>query len=416
MTHRRPLVRVAAALLLVPAALALRPRADDPLLQLREIATPALPGAGQQNLAVGPDGRVYFSWVDRLPDSSHALRFAVLGGGATWSQPRTIAAGRDWFVNWADFPSVAALGERDLAAHWLQKSGRGTYSYDVRLSRTADGGATWSAPVTPHRDATATEHGFAALWAMPGGTLAAVWVDGRKHALADTTHREMVLRATTLSAASELGAEVELDDRICDCCQTAAAQTADGPVVVYRDRSPGEIRDIGIVRLVNGTWTAPRLVAEDGWQINACPVNGPAVAAEGRRVVVAWFTGAANTRRVELAFSDDAGASFAAPAVVDDGRPVGRVAVVLLEGGAALVSWLEDTATGAEVRVRRVATSGERGAAMTVARTAAGRPSGFPRMVRAGDRVVFAWRDPEGNGGALVRTAVARVAGTASGD
>ena len=399
---------VLAVALLVPAVLATRSIHDEPLVQLREVEAPALVGAGQQNLAVGPDGRVYFSWIDRLPDSSTALRFGVLGGSG-WSAPRTVAQGRDWFINWADFPSLLVLGENRLAAHWLQKSSLGRYSYDVRLSRSSDGGLTWTTPVVPHRDATPTEHGFAALWPGPDGEVGAAWIDGRKHVLPDTSRREMTLRAATFGARGELGPEVELDERICDCCQTAVAVTAEGPVIVYRDRTAGEVRDIAIVRQVGGAWTAPRVVAADGWEINACPVNGPMVAADARRVVVAWYTGARDTRRVLVAFSDDAGATFAAPVQVDDGHPVGRVAVVLVPGGDALVSWLEDTPAGAEVRVRRVGAGGERGEAQAVARTVAGRPSGFPRMVRSGDRVVFAWREPESAAGARVRTATARL-------
>ncbi len=397
----------AAALIALPLTAASVPRGADPLIQLREVTSPALPGAGQQNLAVGPEGRIYLTWVDRLPDSSSALRFAALG--SEWSRPRTIAAGRDWFINWADFPMLAVT-DRTMVAHWLQKSASSTYAYDIRLSRSTDAGDTWSAPVIPHRDGTPTEHGFASMFPAGDGAVGVVWVDGRRTADADRTRHQMNLRTTTVLANGTLGPEVELDDRICDCCQTAAAMTSDGPVVVYRDRTNDEIRDIGIVRRVGDAWTAPAIVAADGWRINACPVNGPAVAAEGRRVVVAWFTGADGTRRVKAAFSDDAGATFGAPVVMDDGRPVGRVGVILLENGAALVSWLEDVTGGAEVRVRRLEATGARGEAMAVTRTSAGRPSGFPRMMRSGERVVFAWRDPESGGVAQVRTAVARIA------
>jgi hypothetical protein len=93
-----------------------------------------------------------------------------------------------------------------------------------------------------------------------------------------------------------------------------------------------------------------RPLAHDGWEVNGCPVNGPAVAAAGPQVAAAWFTAANETSRVNVAFSADSGATFGPPIVVDDGRPLGRVDVVLLDQGRALVSWLEQSANGAELR------------------------------------------------------------------
>ncbi|HEU0076539.1 MAG TPA: sialidase family protein, partial [Longimicrobiaceae bacterium] len=313
------------------------------LTALREIPSPAAPGSAEPNLAAGDDGRVYLSWVEPAPDSAHALRFAVLEGGR-WSAPRTVASGRDWFVNWADFPSLAVLPGGRLAAHWLQRSGPGRYAYDVRIARSTDGGATWSPGVVPHRDGVPAEHGFVSLWPAEGDSLGAVWLDGRKYAAAEGGEGEhggeTMLVHTALAADGGVGAERPLDARICDCCQTGQATTSAGPLVVYRDRSADEIRDVYVVRRVGGRWTEPRPVHADGWKIPACPVNGPQVAARGEQVAVAWFTGARDTARVLVAFSRDAGATFGAPVRVDDGDPAGRVDVELLEGGGALVSWI----------------------------------------------------------------------------
>lgn len=379
-------------------------------LALREIPSPAAPGSGEPNLAVSGDGRVYLTWVEPAADSAHALRFSVLGDGG-WSAPRTVASGPGWFVNWADFPSLAALPGGQLAAHWLQRSGEGRYAYDVRIARSADGGATWSEGVVPHRDGVPAEHGFVSLWAAEGDSVGAVWLDGRKYAAAEGGGAgehggETMLMHAALAPDGAPGPEVPLDARICDCCQTGQAMTSAGPLVVYRDRSPDEVRDVYVVRRVDGRWTEPRPVHADGWKIPACPVNGPQVAANGARVAVAWFTGARDTARVLVAFSDDAGATFGAPVRVDGGEPAGRVDVELLDGGEALVSWIERTgADAAEVRARRVGAEGTRGAPLVVASSSGERASGFPRMARSGDRVVFAWTAP--GDPSAVRTAVA---------
>ena len=357
------------------------------------LPSPAAPGSAEPSLVAGADGRVYMSWLEPA-DSGHALRFAVLQG-RTWSRPRTIRAGRDFFVNWADFPSLEVLPGNRLAAHWLQRNGRGTYAYGVRLALSADGGETWSAPLTPHRDTTQTEHGFVALWAE-GDQLGAVWLDGRKFSQqGHSAANEMMLMTTTVGRDGQLAPEVQLDARTCDCCQNAAALTTNGPVITYRNRSNDEIRDIYITRRVGGKWTEGAPVYADNWHINACPVNGPAVAAAGNRVALAWFTAAHDSPRVKLAFSNDGGARFAAPVRVDGGNPAGRVDVVMLPDGSALVIWLERTGGEvAAVRGRKISRAGRAGAPVTIATSSAARASGFPRLALTASDVVFAWTVP----------------------
>lgn len=366
-----------------------------PLTQVEEIAPPSPDGSQYPNLFADRDGRIFMSWLESLDGSEHALRFS-LWDGAAWSPAQTIHEGDDFWVNWADFSSVVPFADGSLAAHWLSRSGEGTYDYDVRITRSLDGGATWSESVVPHRDGTLAEHGFVSFFPSSDGGFGAVWLDGRDVAAARRESRrpEMTLRHTTLGTDGELGDEVLLDARVCDCCQTSAAMTSEGPIVVYRDRSEEEVRDISVVRRTAAGWTDPRPVHRDGWVIDACPVNGPQVVADGERVAVAWFTGADDTPRVRVALSQDAGANFGEPVQVDDGRPLGRVAVATLPAGDALVSWLEETDNGAEVRVRRVGEAGAAGRSMTIAESDPARASGFPRMVRSGETIVFAWTDP----------------------
>ena len=364
---------------------------DDPIAAIDTLQAPAGTGSSEPNLSLAGDGRLLLTWMERAADSSYALRVASLGDGDTaWSEPTTITSGRDFFVNWADFPSAIALPDGRLAAHWLERSASGTYEYDVRIAQSSDGGGTWSEGVIPHRDGTKSEHGFATMYDAGRGLLGAVWLDGRKFA-GEAPTREMTLAHTTLAADGALGEERLIDERICDCCQTSGAITARGPVVVYRDRSPEEIRDISIVRLVDGAWTAPRPVHDDGWHVAHCPVNGPAVSASGDDVVVAWFTAARDTARVNVAFSSDAGATFGPPVRIDGGSPLGRVDVELIDDRRAVVTWLERGEDGAEVRLRAVSPEGQAGEPLVVGRSSGSRAAGFPRLARQGDRLVFAW-------------------------
>jgi hypothetical protein len=389
-----------------------QPQSTEQALVIRPAESPAAGDSREPDLTTTPDGRVILSWVEKLDAKRYALRAAVLDQNG-WTTPLTVAEGDNWFVNWADFPSVMALKDGSLAAHWLVKSGSAKYAYDVNIARSADGGHSWTKPIVPHRDNTPTEHGFVSLIPLPDGKLGAIWLDGRNMANMPETDEHapaaasMTLRYAAFDGEGKLFDETQLDERVCECCQTSAAVTSTGPIAVYRDRSDGEVRDIYIVRNVNGSWTTPQPVVADNWQINGCPVNGPAVAADGTRVVVAWFSSAANAPRVKIAFSKDGGATFEQPIQVDDGENVGRVDTLLLTDGSALVCWLSGTVDGGQIKVRRVHRSGALGPPAVIAQTDISRSSGFPRMARIGDEVHFAWT--EFGSPSRVRTAVAKI-------
>ena len=369
--------------------------------------TPAGPGARFPRLVAAADGKLWMSWISPVDDGGHALRYAVLADNE-WSSPIEIARGRNWFVNWADFPSVLPLRDGGAAAHWLVRSGKATYAYDVVVAVSEDGRA-WPPPVRLHDDRSPTEHGFVTLF-RDGDGAGAVWLDGRN--MAGGGHENhgggdagaMTLRTGRVGRDGRVNDDRALDTRTCDCCQTGAAVTAAGPVVVYRDRSADEVRDIRIVSRREGAWGAPRPVAEDDWRIAACPVNGPAVAARDAIVAVAWFTAAADTPRVRVAFSDDAGSRFAQPVDLASGAVSGRVGIVLLDDGDAVVSWVATTRDGAEIRYRRVGPAGSPGEVATITRIDATRSAGFPQMALAGDRLVFAWTRP-GPGAGLMTAA-----------
>ena len=382
-------------------------------LRLHQDNSPAAPDSGEPNLYVAADGRVYLSWVEAAGEKRRALRFAVRNAGK-WSEPRTITEGENLFVNWADFPSLVVLANESLVAHWLVKNTNDSHAYDINIARSTDGGKTWNKPILPHRDGTQTEHGFVSMLPWTGGRVAAIWLDGRNfkensHEGHGASTNEMTLRYTTIDARGQTSEDVLLDPRVCDCCQTSAALTSEGAIVVYRDRSEKEIRDISVVRFSKGRWTEPKSLSADGWEIQGCPVNGPSVSADGRRVAVAWFTAANDTPRVKVVFSNDAGATFGQPIQVDEATPVGRVDVLMLADGSALVSWLERTAKGGDVKVRRIRSEGSRDQAITIADSSAARVSGFPQMARAGNEIVLAWTQP--GTPTRVRTAIIRFAG-----
>lgn len=402
--------KLAVAIALAALAGCQRPGPDARWLDSPSIvANPAAAGSRFPHVAVHDDGAV-MSWLEPGTGREYALRYSQFANGA-WSPPATVAAGSDWFINWADFPSVVPVNELLWAAHWLQQRPGDVYAYDVRIVVSRDGGSTWSSPFSPHDDGTPTEHGFVTLLPV-GETVQAAWLDGR-HTSGEHDHAgggaagAMTLRGAVIGAdGAKQGADVELDGRTCDCCQTDAALTREGAVVAYRDRSGDEIRDIAIVRRTADGWSAPVHVSNDGWRIDGCPVNGPAIDARGDQVVVAWFT-APDRPRVRVAFSSDGGRTFTAPVEVASGKVTGRVDTVLLPDGRAAVSWLADEPGAAGIRTQAFDRAGPAGAIVTIASADVARSSGFPQMVRVADGLLFAWTAP--GDPAQVRTAFARL-------
>jgi hypothetical protein len=369
------------------------------LRSIQEVATPAIGESGQPNLVVGPKGDMYLSWIEVNNTGVKSLKFAKKTAEG-WSGPRTIASSDALYVNWADFPSLLELTDGTLAAYWPSSvPGRG--GYDVSVATSRDKGETWSAPVTPHRDGTPTEHGFVSLAPTSDG-VAVLWLDSRK---LDKGADDVSLMSTSVSLDGKVGAETEIDTRVCECCQPSSIAVPGGFLAVYRDRSNEEIRDIVITRFDGKEWSAPKTVFDDHWTILACPIQGPAISAAADHIAVAWFTGANNKSKVQVALSSDGGKTFGAPVQIDEGDPIGRVDVVALDSGGAVVTWIEHSNRGGEVRARQVTADGKTMEPVTVGMTSIGNASGFPRAERAGDTIVFTWTDTDKR---EIRTAVAR--------
>ena len=409
--RRRLCLAAAVGLLATPPA-AINATQTATALVVQPLAAPTVGNSSLPQLSVSSKGAL-LSWVERAGDLA-TLKFAERTPTG-WTEARTVASGRNWFVNWADVPSVMRLPNGAIVAHWLQKSGTDTYAYDVRLSYSRDDGKSWSPSFIPHHDGTKTEHGFASLFPLGDG-LGAVWLDGRnmKSAAGHDEHGGgggvMTVHFGRFDKDFKQVEESVVDARVCECCPTAVTVTSEGVIAAFRDRSNAEIRDIYTARLVNGKWSTPAAMHADGWKIAACPVNGPALSAAGRNVAASWFTVKNDQGQAYLAFSSDAGRTYGAPIRVDDGGSLGRVDVALVpDGSAAVATWIEFADQRSQFRARRIDRHGARSAPVTIAGLAAGRASGYPRMALSGREVVFAWSESIAGGTMQVKTATAQL-------
>ena len=332
------------------------------------------------------------SWIQNK-DSIVSLKYSKFNG-INWTAPTEIISGSDWFVNWADFPAIA-YNNGSILTNILKKSAEETYTYDIHLQLYSKQKNTWKNNILLNQDGIKSEHGFVSMLPYNNDSFFVTWLDGSTLVGVPKENEQMTLRAAFIDAEGEITNDILLDDKTCECCNTAATMTANGPIVAYRDRSDTEIRDISIVRFVNGNWTAPKNVYQDHWEIPGCPVNGPAIDSFNDAVVLAWFTAENDNPRIQVSFSENQGETFGLQYRVDNGNAIGRVDAVMLDQNNAVVSWMEPDGIDTLIQILKVSSNGEKNIPITITKTRSERSSGFPQLELVGDRLYVAWTSLE---------------------
>lgn len=333
-------------------------------------------------------GQQLLSWIEEKDDEVQ-LKFSYFNQNETWSKPIQIASGKDWFVNWADFPSVNSLGKNRLVAHWLQMRDTGTYDYDIMLSHSIDNGENWSEPRVLHNDGIATEHGFLSS-TVENGNIHFSWLDGR----AMKKDGPMTIRYAKMNEAFEISNQRLIDSMVCECCQTDMLYFNDAPFTVYRDRAENEIRDIGFW---NGNQTTK--VYNDNWLIGGCPVNGPALAKTENNLAVSWYTQQESIPVVKLAFYETNTGQFSEPIILTDEYVLGRIDMAWINENYLAVSFLQSLDEKTYIVVKIVDDKGATLETIKVAESSAKRKSGFPSLLTLDEKIYIAYLDAINDGG-----------------
>ena len=332
-------------------------------------------------------------WYEPIVEG-HALKWSEFNG-RSWSKPVIVTTGEEYFINWADFPSIFYNGKNHLVVHWLEKNGDGTYDYVVKASQSFDRGRSWSRPIIPHKDNKLGEHGFVSFFNASNNKVGLVWLDGRNMMGEEHGHGYglMNLYSTTIDKNGILGEEILLDDRVCECCPTSAVNIENDILVAYRDRSLSEIRNINLVRWNNSSWQKPHSLHNDNWKIAGCPVNGPKLAVTGNNVAAVWYTSPNENPIIYISFSKDGGKKFNSPIRIDNGNPIGRVDCIWLDSDRVLVSWMEMGEKSTNVIFSTVYIENHKGSSKIVTQILPGRSSGHPVISRYRQNIFLAWTE-----------------------
>jgi len=371
------------------------PVAPPPTLEFEALTLEqGIQGATPQ-LSRSADGSIHLIWVaDTEVEGEASLQYLRWTDGK-WSTPYALEKGRGWFRNWADFPQFREGAEGAALVTWLAYAADGK-SYGIMYRKRREAGAAWSMPEVLHQDREAVEHGFVSLVPLAEGRFFANWLQSEKEG------PPTALMGAIVGSDGVMQEEQVLDALVCDCCGTDSVVLPSGRVLIaYRDRSEEEIRDIRVLKGMPGepeSWGDPTAVGQERWRTASCPVNGPALDADGSFVALAFFSGGGRTgTSVRLAFSRGGGQRWMPAKILAGGKQVlGRVDVAVMpDKGPVVVSWLEKTEEGAVWCARAIPRQGAMGPILRFAEVQGGRNDGFLQLVSHPEGVLTARHNPE---------------------
>ena len=356
--------------------------------------------ASEPNLHLSNSGNINLSYISSNPDKKESsLLFSMFDNlNSSWNKPNLIIESDKMFVNWADFPEITTDNLNGITAHYLEKSSEKKYSYDIKIVNSTDQGFNWSNPLKLHSDNTKTEHGFVSTINTKNGFLS-TYLDGRQNELSNhdkSIRPQMTLRGTSYNIDGNILEDLLIDDRVCDCCQTDLAITENGEsIVVYRDRSEDEVRDIYYSYKKDNKWSKPINIFNDNWEIPGCPVNGPAISTFNNTSAVVWYTFSNNNNQLKVAFSNDISNGFDTPIIVNANDPIGRVDIELLDQNTALISYIDIIDGGAYIKLQMITSDRNQDKLLIIDESSENRSSGFPVITldKEKNKTIIAWTE-----------------------
>lgn len=326
------------------------------------------------------------SWIELKSNGASRVNIASWNG-LGFDKKNLIVKSEKMFTNWADIPSIIEAPSGDLYAHWLDRISSKTYAYGIRIERSTNRGISWKSLGWLHEDTSATEHGFVSL-ISEGHHVRAFWLDGR---MMTNSTGSMMLR-TAILKGDQIMDERVLDDNVCTCCPTSAVQLSAGPIVVYRDRSPQEIRDISHVLRSEDGWSESATLKADNWFMPGCPVNGASIATSGGLVAISRFTVINNKAQVILRLFKEGQIKSGKEIVLDKNAPIGRCATVSTKDSVYTV-WIGLKKNHTVLRLAQVSPTGEIMLETALAPIDGNRSSGMPQAIISGGYLWMSWTD-----------------------
>lgn len=236
------------------------------------------------SVGFAPDGRLWLVGVDA--EGGLFVQTLVLRQPLSWSAPRRLDTGGEAIsADGENRPKLAFGPHGQVVISYTQPRAK-PYTGWIRLLRSGDGGARFSAPVTVHADRQEITHRFESLAFDGQGALHVVWIDKRDLEKAPRVGRKSSYRGAAIyrnvsqDGGASFGPDIKLADHSCECCRIAVALGADGvPRAMWRHVFEPNVRDHAFAALSGAAPAQPTRASFDDWHVDACPHHGPGLAA-----------------------------------------------------------------------------------------------------------------------------------------
>lgn len=292
-----------------------------------------LSAAGQNantpRIVVASDGTIAVTW--ELDDGLNRVVQATTStnGGVTWSAPVTLSDPSDD----ADTNAVGVADSGVLFAVWAFN---GVPSRTIQVSRSLDDGATWSLPYDLSASGGSAYN--PRLETSPDGTITATW---QRYGLPDS----IVQTSRSADGGATWSAPVDLSAVGEGSYDAQVAVADDGTIAVTWVRGDGAERIVQASTSLNGgaTWSAPADLSAAGFYSDAPQL---AVSADGT-FTVAWKRNVGANSILEVATLSAAGASWSAPLQLSQSTGSVDQIDVAAGTGAVTVAWQRNDGLGA---------------------------------------------------------------------
>jgi len=303
-------------------------------------------GDGSFNPFVVSDNRggFYLAFIQRSDNLCNVmLRHST--DGQVFSEPvRVNSIESDAAVRNENPPKVAASTTGEVYVCWANE--REKWKGNIRFARSTDSGRTFSPAINLNSGgakAPPSGHAFQSIAVDRKGRIYVTWIDERNKK--STDRGAEIWMCTSEDRGKTFAPDRRILSDVCECCRTNIQIDSRGRLFLsYRTvpKTGAMHRDIIVASSKDGgrSFKSTRVSADD-WDINACPVTGPALCLDSRdQIHVVWFTGGGDRPGLYYASSGDHGSSYSPRKLLDPEQRLGKHAQAISQpNGMILVAW-----------------------------------------------------------------------------